>query len=127
MQMANIPVEQRSFEMYSEAVKLVKGNHAGEISKEAIDAAVKDEIDRRTAAGTIRSGESPTGAPLSESLDFNSDNLGDRWGHLADDTTFEGQIAFLQKAYPDLTLAEAKQKYLKLLHKGDAVSAEANS
>ena len=76
MQMSAIPVEQRNFQMYSEAVKLVKGAHAAEITREALDKAVADEIERRTAAGTIRSGDAGTGVTLSESLDFNSDNLG---------------------------------------------------
>ncbi len=60
MQMSAIPVERRNFQMYSEAVKLVKGNHATEISQEALDRAVADEIERRTAAGTIRSGDGST-------------------------------------------------------------------
>jgi len=127
MQMSAIPVEQRNFQMYSEAVKLVKGAHAAEITREALDKAVADEIERRTAAGTIRSGDASTGVTLSESLDFNSDNLGDRWKHLAETTTLEGQVEFLRKQYPDDTLAVAKQKYLKLLKKGDAVQAEANT
>ena len=127
MQMQGIPVEKRSFEMYSEAVKLVKGNHAGEITREALDKAVQDEIERRTAAGTIRSGEAATSADVSQVLDFNSENLGDRWKHIATDTTLEGQVDFLRKAYPDDTLAVAKQKYFKLLQKGDAVQAEANT
>jgi len=127
MQMSGIAVEQRTFEMYSEAVKLVKGAHATEITRESLDAAVRDEIERRTAAGTIRSGDAPTGAATAESLDFNSESLSDRWANIAEDTTLEGRIAFLQKAYPDLTLAEAKAKYLKLVNKGNAVSAEANA
>lgn len=127
MQMQGIPVDKRSFEMYSEAVKLVKGNHAGEITREALDKAVQDEIERRTAAGTIRSGEAATSADASQVLDFSSENLGDRWKHIATDTTLEGQVDFLRKAYPDDTLAVAKQKYFKLLQKGDAVQAEANT
>jgi len=127
MQMSAIPVEKRTFDMYTEAVKLVKGAHAGEISQEALDKAVTDEIERRTAAGTIRSSDSPTGATLTESLDFNSENLGDRWGHLAEDTTLEGRMDFFRKAYPDLSLAEAQKKYFALLKKGDAVQAEVNS
>lgn len=127
MQMQGIPVEKRTFEMYSEAVKLVKGNHAGEISREALTKAVEDEIERRTAAGTIRSGEATTSADASQVLDFSSENLGDRWKHIATDTTLEGQVDFLRKAYPDDTLAVAKQKYFKLLRKGDAVQAEANT
>jgi len=127
MQMQAIPVEQRSFEMYTEAVKLVKGAHADQITQEALDKGVANEIDRRLAAGTIRSGGSPTGATLPESLDFNSENLGERWGHLATETTIEGQMEFLRKAYPDDTLAEARKKYLALLAKGNAVQAEANS
>ena len=127
MQMSAIPVERRNFEMYTEAMKLVKGAHATEISQEALDRAVTDEIERRTAAGTIRSGDGSTSATPSESLDFSSDNLGERWGHIAENTTLEGQVEFLRKAYPDDTLAVAKQKYLKLLKKGDAVQAEANT
>ena len=127
MHMQGIPVEKRSFDMYSEAVKLVKGNHAGEISREALTKAVEDEIERRTAAGTIRSGEAATSADVSQVLDFSSENLGDRWKHIATDTTLEGQVDFLRKAYPDDTLAVAKQKYLKLLNKGDIINAEANT
>lgn len=127
MQMSGIAVAQRTFEMYSEAVKLVKGAHAGEISQEALDAAVKDEIERRTAAGTIRSGDSPTSAVGSESLDFNSESLGDRWAHIAEETTAEGRYDFFRKMYPDLTIAEAQKKFLELTKKGNAVSAEANA
>jgi len=127
MQMSAIPVERRNFQMYSEAVKLVKGNHATEISREALDRGVAEEIERRLAAGTIRSGDGSTSAEPSQVLDFSSDNLGERWKHLADNTTLEGQVEFLRKQYPDDTLAVAKQKYLKLLKKGDAVQAEANT
>ena len=127
MQMSAIPVERRNFEMYTEAVKLVKGAHATEISREALDRAVTDEIERRTAAGTIRSADASTSAEPSQALDFSSDNLGERWQHIAENTTLEGQVEFLRKAYPDDTLSVAKQKYLKLLKKGDAVQAEANA
>ena len=127
MQMSAIPVEQRTFQMYSEAVKLIKGAHAAEITQEALDKGVASEIERRMAAGTIRSGEAGTSAEPSQVLDFSSDNLGDRWGHIAESTTLEGQVEFLRKMYPDDTLAEAKQKYLKLLKKGDAVQAAANT
>ena len=127
MQMSGIAVEQRTFEMYSEAVKLVKGAHAGEISQEAIDAAVRDEIERRTAAGTIRSGDAPTSAAGVESLDFNNESLGDRWSHIAEETTPEGRYDFFRKMYPDLTFAEAQKKFLELTKKGNVVSAEANS
>lgn len=126
MQMAAIPVENRNFEMYTEAVKLVKGAHAGEISQEALDKAVADEIERRTAAGTIRSG-GDTSAAVAESLDFNSESLGDRWAHIAEETTPEGRYDFFRKMYPDLSLAEAQKKFLELTKKGNAVSAEANS
>ena len=87
MQMSAIPVEQRTFQMYSEAVKLIKGAHAAEITQEALDKGVASEIERRMAAGTIRSGEAGTSAEPSQVLDFSSDNLGDRWGHIAESTT----------------------------------------
>lgn len=127
MQMQAIPVERRDYKMYSEAVKLVKGAHATEITREALDKGVADEIERRMAAGTIRSTDGSTSAEPSSVLDFSSDNLPDRWKHLADDTTLEGQVEFLRKAYPDDTLVVAKQKYFKLLEKGDAIQAEANA
>jgi len=127
MQMAGIPVENRTFEMYSEAVKLVKGAHAAEISQESLDKAVADEIERRTAAGTIRSGSTPTGADAAQSLDFNSETLGDRWSHIAEETTPEGRYDFFRKMYPDLSIAEAQKKFLELTKKGNAVSAEANA
>ena len=126
MQMSAIPVENRTFEMYTEAVKLVKGAHASEITQEALDKAVADEIERRTAAGTIRTGDAPTGAAGVESLDFNSESLGDRWGHLANIEP-EARMDFLRKLHPDLSLVAAQKKYLDTIKKGNAVAAEANS
>ncbi|KKL05245.1 hypothetical protein LCGC14_2607960, partial [marine sediment metagenome] len=123
LQMAQIAVDQRTPYMYEQAVGLVRGNHASEIADEALNTAVDAEIEKRTAAGSLRSGGITGGSPLlTDALDFNSPEVPEEYRRFKDMP--ENDVnEFLKMAYPHDSPEVARQKYMKQLTKGNVITA----
>ncbi len=123
LQMNQIAVDQRTPYMYEQAVGLVRGNHADEIGAEMLNAAVDAEIEKRTAAGSLRSGGGTGGSPLpTDTLDFNSSEVPEEYRRFKDIPESDLN-QFLSMAYPNDPPSVARQKYMKQITKGNVITA----
>lgn len=126
LQMQAIPLNQRTTYMYSQAVGLVRGKHASEINQDALKGAVDAELERRAAAGDLRSGAAAGGSLLApDGLDFDSPDVLQEYKRFKEIPEAD-LIKFLGMAYPNLPLHEARAMYMKKLIKKDVITAGAS-
>lgn len=120
MMLNQIPGSQRTPQAVGLVVDVVRSRHLDEITNERVDAKIKNLVE----GGTLRpqGAEGATGAGVYNRVDFdklppNYRTYLNRLG-VTQDTVDE----VLRKAYPNLSLGKAREKWMKSAERGDVIT-----
>lgn len=128
MAIQTMPVEQRTYEMYEQAVNLIRGRHSEELANERAEALVQQRIEEMQGAGTLRSGTAPGGATAlpDNVLDLETlkPEVAESFHHNQVDQRAMDEFLLKRKPYGDIPLEAARKKYMKAISQGSAATAE---
>lgn len=115
-----IPPQQRTPQVVDWIVRGVRGSHINELTNEHAERRIKELVE----GGTLRpqgAGEG-TGEAVSARLDF--DKLPPRYGALLKNLGLTPGTAdkYLERIYPNLPLAKAREKWMASAMKGDIIT-----
>ena len=126
----SMPIEQRTYEMYEQAVNVVRGRHADELANETAERLVQERLAEMQEAGTLRSGGAAGGAsalPANE-LNLESDTLrpevAEAFHHNQINSRTVDEFLLTRKPYGDMPLEAMRKKYYAAISKGSAATAE---
>jgi len=129
--MNSMPVESRTFEMYQQAVELIKGRHSEELVNERAEALAKERLEQM-AAGTLRSGSAADGASAlpDNVLDLESDavqlKVREDFHHNRIDMATVDEFLRTRRPYGNIPIEQAREKYLTAIKNKQASTAEVN-
>lgn len=120
MALTQVPAGSRTPEVMEWIVNGVRGRHANELATEAAEARVKTLLE----SGTLRPQNAVDGTGAGPAYRVDMTQLPPRYASVLNNlgVTSEKVDEFLRKTYPQLPIAQAREKWFKLASKGDVIT-----